>query len=161
MLRVGLLLVALAILGAAQRETVIAGLSYVVGAGVGDQGFLQTGKEAPFSLVTRVSSVSSASTVAPCLDVSRIQVTIKGPQDQSVGWRFTAPCSDGEYELAWTPCLWGWHSVAVAIDGAPVQNAPVTVFVSADGTTSGTETRIEHGGPSAAFDFDGLMRGTK
>jgi hypothetical protein len=51
--------------------------------------------------------------------------------------------------------------VAVSIDGAPVQNAPVTVFVSADGATSGTETRIEHGGPSAAFDLDGLMRGTK
>ena len=152
-----LLLVLLATLCAGQRDVVIAGLSYVVGAGVGDQGFLFRGKESPFSLITRVSSTSA--TGAPCLDVSRIQVTIMGPQGQLAGWRFAAPCVNGEYELAWTPCLWGWHTVAVAVDGVSVQNAPVTVWVAGSGGTA--TTVIEQGAPAASFDFDGLMRGTK
>jgi hypothetical protein len=81
----------------ASGQIVVSGLSYVDGVGVGDRGFLTVGAGAPFSLVTRAGVDVSAN----CIDLSRIIVQIKGPQDQLVGFRFTSACENGEYQLAW------------------------------------------------------------
>jgi hypothetical protein len=128
----------------------VAGLSYVRGAGVGDEGVLTVGKESFFSLVTE-SGMGSAR----CVDLGRIQIVISGPQNQSVGSRFVAPCNNGEYQIAWTPCLGGWHDVTVFVDGTRVQNVPVTIWVSG---SLGVEYKFEESAPHIVTDFDGLLR---
>ncbi len=146
------MLLLLAFLHFGLGQTPIAGLSYVVGAGVGDYGSVFVGKEAAFSIVTR--SAFGESTTS-CIDLARIQIQIRGPQDQLVGSRFTAACVNGEYQAAWTPCLTGWHSIAVTIDGASLQNTPVTVWST--GSMS-VEYKLEASAPHVVGDFDGLLR---
>ncbi len=147
---------AFALLVCAAGQQVLPGLSYVTGTGVGDNGTLAVGVEAPFFLVARQGTGSSGE--AACFDAARIRVAITGPQDQQVGYRYTSPCAGGEFSLVWTPCLSGWHTVRVFIDGAAVQNTPVTLMVSGQ---SARQFVWGEGQPSTTFDFEGLLRGAK
>ena len=123
-----------------------------MGPGVGDEGFLFLGQESPFTLVTENVLGESAS----CLSLDRIRVDIRGPQNQEVGFRFTQPCEQGHYSLAWTPCLTGWHTVALYVDNVPVRSSPHTVWVSG---SVPVKAEIVGGGAKVEFDFYGMLEG--
>ena len=134
---------------------VLGALSYAFGPGVGDNGALVNGTETTFTVATGLEDCCCAPT--PCLDLARVRVSIVGPDGQPVGFRFVAPCVNGEYALAWTPCQGGFFVVTVAIDAQNVRNTPATVLVTGPGRT--TYKLGDDPAASSAFDFNGLLRG--
>ena len=136
----------------ARPAAVVAGLSFALGPGVGDSGSLALGVESEFTLVTETILREPAA----CISLNRIQLFIRGSQNNLVGYRYSSPCQDGHYSLAWTPCLTGWHTISIEINGVRIASSPQTVWVAG---SAPKKFKFVGGGSRTEFDFKGMMEG--